>query len=57
MMPAVLVIGDVMTDVFARPHGQIERGTDTPADILATAGCSGANQAAWSHISAYRRGS
>ena len=43
MMPAVLVIGDVMTDVFARPHGQIERGTDTPADILATAGGSGAN--------------
>lgn len=46
-MPSVLVIGDVITDVIARPHRQIERGTDTPADIRIVAGGSGANQAAW----------
>lgn len=43
----VLVVGDVIDDVIVRPLGPIRTDTDTPADIVARPGGSGANQAAW----------
>ena len=43
----VLVVGDVMTDIVVRLSGPIAPGADTPAQIDATPGGSGANQAAW----------
>jgi sugar/nucleoside kinase (ribokinase family) len=45
--PVVLVVGDVIDDVIVRPRGPVRPDTDTPADITATPGGSGANQAAW----------
>ena len=44
---AVLVVGDVIDDVIVRPRGPVRPDTDTPADITAVPGGSGANQAAW----------
>ncbi len=43
----VLVVGDVIDDVIVRPRGAVRPDTDTPADITASPGGSGANQAAW----------
>jgi len=43
----VLVVGDVIDDVIVRPLAPVRRGTDTRAQIVATPGGSGANQAAW----------
>jgi sugar/nucleoside kinase (ribokinase family) len=43
----ILVVGDVMTDVIARPHGPIVRASDRAATIRPAPGGSGANQAAW----------
>jgi sugar/nucleoside kinase (ribokinase family) len=45
--PRTLVIGDVMTDVIARPEGPIARGSDRRASITVQPGGSAANQAAW----------
>lgn len=46
-VPRILVLGDVMTDIIARPQGPIAVGTDTLAQMSVHAGGSGANQAAW----------
>lgn len=46
-MSALLVIGDVVTDVVARHAVPPAAGTDTPADIALRPGGSGANTAAW----------
>ncbi len=45
--PRVLVVGDVMRDVVARPRGPVLRGTDQRAAVSIGPGGSGANQAAW----------
>ena len=44
---AVLVVGDVMTDIIVRPEGAMLRGSDTRARIVARPGGSAANQAVW----------
>lgn len=46
-MPLVLVIGDVMTDIVAKPDGPIAVGSDRRALIRALPGGAGANQACW----------
>ncbi|WP_311932009.1 sugar kinase [Microbispora sp. H11081] len=46
-MSALLVIGDVVTDVVALHDGPAATGTDTPADIALRPGGSGANTASW----------
>ncbi len=46
-MPRVLVVGDVMDDVIARPLGPIATDTDTPSIIERRAGGSAANTACW----------
>jgi sugar/nucleoside kinase (ribokinase family) len=43
----ILVIGDVMTDVVARPEGPVVHGSDRRASITVQPGGSAANQAAW----------
>ncbi|WP_084960409.1 carbohydrate kinase family protein [Thermoactinospora rubra] len=45
--PALLVIGDVVTDVVALHGTPIAAGSDIPADISMRPGGSGANTAAW----------
>ncbi|HVW93927.1 MAG TPA: carbohydrate kinase family protein [Devosia sp.] len=45
--PAVLVVGDVMTDIICRPEGPLILGSDRRAEIRARPGGSGANQAVW----------
>ncbi|MBO1335361.1 PfkB family carbohydrate kinase [Streptomyces sp. VRA16 Mangrove soil] len=44
---ALLVVGDVVTDVVARHRGQLARGTDTAASIRTVPGGAGANVACW----------
>ncbi|WP_420033071.1 carbohydrate kinase family protein [Streptomyces sp. cg28] len=44
---ALLVIGDVVTDVVARHRGPFARGTDTTARIRTVPGGAGANVACW----------
>ncbi|KAB8185709.1 sugar kinase [Nonomuraea phyllanthi] len=44
---ALLVIGDVVTDVVALHGSPVMSGTDTAADIVLRPGGSGANTAAW----------
>jgi ribokinase len=44
---AVLVVGDVVTDVVVVHSGQLAAGSDTPARIRVTGGGSAANTAAW----------
>lgn len=44
---AVVVIGDVMTDVIARPEGPLVPGSDRRAVVTIGPGGSGGNQAAW----------
>ncbi|WP_246083777.1 carbohydrate kinase family protein [Nonomuraea diastatica] len=44
---ALLVIGDVVTDVVALHGSPVMTGTDTAADIVLRPGGSGANTAAW----------
>ena len=46
-MPTVLVIGDVMTDIVAKPDGPIAVGADRRATVRALPGGAGANQACW----------
>ncbi|MFE5187663.1 carbohydrate kinase family protein [Streptomyces sp. NPDC056628] len=48
---ALLVVGDVVTDVVARHHGALASGTDTAAAIRTVPGGAGANVACWA---AYR---
>ncbi|WP_192806076.1 carbohydrate kinase family protein [Streptomyces sp. SS1-1] len=48
---ALLVVGDVVTDVVARHHGPLAAGTDTAAAIRTVPGGAGANVACWA---AYR---
>jgi sugar/nucleoside kinase (ribokinase family) len=43
----ILVVGDVIDDVVVRPLRAPAPDTDTPAEITACPGGSGANQAAW----------
>jgi sugar/nucleoside kinase (ribokinase family) len=45
--PRILVIGDVMIDIIARPEGPLARGSDRRASISFQPGGSAANQAAW----------
>lgn len=45
--PAVLVIGDVFTDIVVRPEGPLVPGADRRSAIRMLPGGSGANQAAW----------
>ncbi|MEU9325658.1 sugar kinase [Streptomyces canus] len=44
---ALLVVGDVITDVVARPRGPLAAGTDTAAAIRTVPGGAGANVACW----------
>ncbi|WP_330340703.1 carbohydrate kinase family protein [Streptomyces sp. NBC_00557] len=44
---ALLVVGDVVTDVVARHHGPLAAGTDTAAVIRTLPGGAGANVACW----------
>jgi sugar/nucleoside kinase (ribokinase family) len=44
---AVVVIGDVMTDVIVRPEGPVIPGSDRRAEIRVLPGGGGGNQAAW----------
>ncbi|WP_037668629.1 carbohydrate kinase family protein [Streptomyces griseus] len=44
---ALLVVGDVVTDVVARHRGPLARGTDTAATIRTLPGGAGANMACW----------
>ncbi|MBV7695037.1 PfkB family carbohydrate kinase [Streptomyces sp. TRM70350] len=44
---ALLVVGDVVTDVVARHRGPLAGGTDTPAVIRTLPGGAGANVACW----------
>ncbi len=46
-MPRVVVVGDVMDDVIARPLAPIATDTDTPSVIERRPGGSGANTACW----------
>ena len=46
-MSRLLVIGDVITDIVARPTGPLVTGTDTAAAITQCPGGSGANAATW----------
>jgi sugar/nucleoside kinase (ribokinase family) len=46
-VPLVVVIGDLLYDMFAKIEGSVAFGTDTFAKIYAAAGGSGANAAAW----------
>jgi sugar/nucleoside kinase (ribokinase family) len=46
-VPRVLVVGDVMDDVIARPLGPIAVDTDTPSEIERRPGGSAANTACW----------
>ncbi|MFJ3986039.1 carbohydrate kinase family protein [Streptomyces fungicidicus] len=48
---ALLVVGDVITDVVARHRGPLAPGTDTAASIRTVPGGAGANAACWA---AYR---
>lgn len=50
---ALLVVGDVVTDVIARHQGPLASGTDTAAAIRTVPGGAGANVACWA---AYRGG-
>ncbi|MGH4027508.1 carbohydrate kinase family protein [Actinomycetota bacterium Odt1-20B] len=44
---ALLVVGDVVTDVVARHRGPLAQGTDTAAEIRTVPGGAGANVACW----------
>ncbi|PAZ12968.1 sugar kinase [Streptomyces sp. SA15] len=44
---ALLVVGDVVTDVIARHRGRLAAGTDTAATIRTLPGGAGANVACW----------
>ncbi|WP_245985195.1 carbohydrate kinase family protein [Streptomyces tateyamensis] len=46
-MTALLVVGDVVTDVVARPAGPLAPGTDTSAEIRLLPGGAAANVACW----------
>ncbi|MBQ0830405.1 carbohydrate kinase family protein [Streptomyces tagetis] len=48
---ALLVVGDVITDVVARHRGPLAVGTDTAASILRLPGGAGANVACWAAYS------
>ncbi|HEU5152681.1 MAG TPA: PfkB family carbohydrate kinase [Iamia sp.] len=43
----VLVVGDLLVDVVARPAGPLRVGSDTAAEVRLTGGGSAANTAAW----------
>jgi len=45
--PAVLVVGDVITDVIARPAAAPAHASDTPATVRITGGGAAANTASW----------
>ncbi|MFE6550382.1 carbohydrate kinase family protein [Streptomyces sp. NPDC057746] len=47
MSGALLVIGDVVTDIVARHRGPLATGTDTSASIRTLPGGAGANVACW----------
>ncbi|MEV7996961.1 PfkB family carbohydrate kinase, partial [Streptomyces sp. NPDC086077] len=44
---ALLIVGDVVTDVVARHRGPLSGGTDTAAVIRTLPGGAGANVACW----------
>jgi sugar/nucleoside kinase (ribokinase family) len=43
----MVVVGDVMVDVVARPTGPLRTGSDTASEVWLTGGGSAANTAAW----------
>jgi sugar/nucleoside kinase (ribokinase family) len=43
----LVVVGDLMVDVVARPSGPLRTGSDTAAEVWLTGGGSAANTAAW----------
>ena len=45
--PLIVVVGDVINDIIVRRLAPVAPGTDTPSEIEASPGGSGANQAAW----------
>lgn len=47
MTGAILVVGDVMTDIIVIPEGPLVRGSDRRAKVRSRPGGSGANQAVW----------
>ena len=47
VLPRILLVGDVMTDVIVRPEGPLAKGSDRRAKIRFKPGGSAANQAAW----------
>lgn len=47
MLPRVLVVGDIVTDILAVHSGRVAVGSDTEARISVTGGGSAANTAAW----------
>ncbi|MET8474742.1 sugar kinase [Streptomyces sp. NPDC006422] len=51
---ALLVVGDVVTDVVARHRGALSTGTDTVASIRTVPGGAGANVACWAARSGCR---
>ncbi|MFF8681372.1 carbohydrate kinase family protein [Streptomyces sp. NPDC015237] len=51
---ALLVVGDVVTDVVARHRGPLAAGTDTAASIRRLPGGAGANVACWAAWAGYR---
>lgn len=54
MTGALLVVGEVVTDVVARHGSGLVHGTDTPARIRTRAGGAGANAACWAARSGCR---
>ena len=47
MPDAIVVVGDIMTDIIVKPHGLPAPGTDQAASITPLPGGSAANQAVW----------
>ena len=45
--PRVVVVGDLLYDLFAKVDGEVRLGIDTFTPIRAAGGGSGANAAAW----------
>lgn len=43
----LLAAGDLVLDVLVRPHGPVERGTDTPGTVSVAGGGSASNVACW----------
>jgi hypothetical protein len=56
LIPRILVIGDMMTDVIVRPDGPLARRSDRRASVTIQPGVSPANPAVWPAFFVVRRG-